>query len=483
MVFREDTTLEVKSMVKRLETTNTPRGNSVIEGDVARSMTSSVEEHTTKPKLQANTRHARSCLGSNLFHSVFKGRIKKVKFLIENGVNVNNRNDYGYSVLLAALHIDNPEKRSKMFRYLLNNEADPFAKDPRYKRSALAWSAILGRNEQTNVLLDNYMGELNLHEKDRDGMTPLHLATISGHTDVVTSLVREMTKFGTSVDVPDNMGLTPYLHAKRLGYGLIADILKEEGGASAGQGDMYTFKRADEWREIGIKERNEEVKQRRNTLYEHAAMAGSARMLMEFEGPGYEIITIPSPKPRRRCRVSRTNSISDTEGDDTSAPKSVRIRSPISQISLPAGNNLRAYHHENKHALFDAHDSSSMTPSRQLDTMSLIQMREPRKGIAPRPFRSSELDTAKAKEYKHIVGDITTMMDFLTMHHSKSFRPSVPPLKLPEREASNSLKKGSTLAIIFGKGGKKSRKSPTSNGDKKRDKNGSGRSKRQQKVK
>ena len=489
MVFREETTLEVQHMVRRMESESSRRHSMYTPDvtqnhDAVRQSTSSVEEPPTQPKLKAVTNHARSCLGSNLFHSVFKGRIKKVKFLIDNGVNVNNRNDYGYNVLVAALHIENPEKRSKMFRYLLNNDADPFEKDPKYKRTALGWTAILGRNQETKTLLESYMGEFNFHEKDKDGMTAIHLATIAGHTEVVKSLVQEMIKFGTTVDVPDNLGLTPYLHAKRLGFGLIADILREEGGASVGQGDKYTFKRAEEWRDIGIRERNEEVRKRRNTLYEQAAISGSARMLMEFEGPGYEIISVPSPRNLNRKRfrsLPRNNSSSDAEDDNQ---KSVRIRSPRSQISLPAGNNLRAYHHDNKHSLFDSPSevqangvpNPAFSP-RQLDTMSLIQMREARKGIAPKPFRHSELDTKKAKEYQNVYGGLTTMLDYLTMQHCKSFRHPVPPPEEKTEDAVVGGKKGSTLAIIFGKG-KKGKKSPTSPKSRGKEKGGSAKNKK-----
>lgn len=453
--------IQVKDMVSQLE--KEPRRSSPLQ-QVALRRSASVQEKPTQRKLPT-TRHARSCLASGLFHSVYKGRLKKVKFLLDNGLNVNAKNDYGYNVLVAALHIDNDEKRRKMFHYLLENEADPMQRDPRYKRNTLAWAAVLGRDEQTNLLLDLFMGEFNFHEKDRDGMTPLHLATQTGHTEVVKALVREMVKFGTSVDEPDNLGLTPYLHAKRLGYGLIADILKVEGGACEGQGDLYTFKKADEWRQIGIQERNEEVKRRRNSQYEKAAIAGSARMLMEFEGPGYEIISIPTPQgPRKPRNTPRSLSGDVPDGDESQALKSVRIKSPRSQISLPTGIEIRTY--RPRHSPIE-----SPVNSPRLDAMSLIQMREPRKGMAPKQFRSSELDTSKANEYRQILGDLTTMMEYLEMQHSKSFRRSVPPLKL-HREESGGGPKRSTLAILFGKGkkGRKCSRSPAGSAGKKKEK-------------
>jgi hypothetical protein len=461
MVFREETMVQVRSFVDKLE--NEPRRHSeVLESEIFQDAAHSAQDIPTQPPVKVS-RQTKSCLASGLFHNVYKGRMRKVKFLLDNGLNINAKNDYGYSVLIAALHIENVAKRSRMFQFLLENEADPLQKDPKHKRNALAWACVLGRDEQANILLDNFMGEFDFHEKDREGMTALHLATQAGRTEIVKTLVREMTKYGTSVDVPDNIGLTPYLHAKRLGFGLIADILKVEGGACEGQGDIYSFKKADEWRKIGIKERNEEVRMRRNTLYEHAAIAGSARMLMEFEGPGYEIITMPTPKVRKRPS-QRSKSTGDFETIDTESSKAVRIMSPKSQVYTPVGKHDKSPRMQSRMYM----DSPDGSP--RLDTMSLIQMREPRKGMAPKQFHSSQVDTNKANEYKHILGDLTTMMDYLSMQQSRSFRRSVPPMKI-NREESTTGPKRSTLAILFGKN-KRGRKSPKCSG--KKDKHGPG---------
>lgn len=455
MVFREETILQVRSLVDKLE--KEPQKHSeALDAEVLRTSVLSAQENPVQPKVPV-TRQTKSCVASGLFHNVYKGRLKKVQFLLKTGLNVNAKNDYGYGVLVAALHIDNDSKRRRMFEFLLENDADPMLKDPKHKRNALSWAAVLGRSEQADMLLDSYMGEFNFHEKDKEGMTAIHLATQGGHTEIVKSLVREMTRYGTTVDVPDNMGLTPYLHAKRLGYGLIADILKVEGGACEGQGDMYSFKRADEWRDIGIKERNEEVRKRRDSQYEQAAIAGSARMLMEFEGPGYEIISIPTPKQRKRTLESnRSLSTSDVDGLERDTNKSVRILSPRSNVSSYTGQKRRISKYDRPF-----YDSPDRSP--QLNTLSLIQMRETKRGIAPKQFRSSELDASKVEEFKHIVGDLATMMDYLAIQHSKSFRRSVPPLKLKHEDQTSDTKR-STLAILFGKkkGGRKSPKSPGS---------------------
>ena len=74
---------------------------------------------------------------------------------------------------------------------------------------------------QVKALLKEVAGDINLQEKDNEGHTALHYAVMAGHMDIVVALVDMHRKFGVSVDVADKMGLTPYLHAKRLGYRLV----------------------------------------------------------------------------------------------------------------------------------------------------------------------------------------------------------------------------------------------------------------------
>jgi transposase len=52
--------------------------------------------------------------------------------MLDKGINVNTLNDYGYNVLIAALHISDPENRGKMFRYLINRNANPTFKDAKH---------------------------------------------------------------------------------------------------------------------------------------------------------------------------------------------------------------------------------------------------------------------------------------------------------------------------------------------------------------
>ena len=64
---------------------------------------------------------------------------------------MNSRNDYGYSVLTAALHVDEDKRRDKLFRLLLDRGADPHFKDSTHSRSVLHWACVLGRTQQVSA--------------------------------------------------------------------------------------------------------------------------------------------------------------------------------------------------------------------------------------------------------------------------------------------------------------------------------------------
>ncbi|KAK3590968.1 hypothetical protein CHS0354_034539 [Potamilus streckersoni] len=460
MVLREQTTLQVRSLVAEMEK---PFENRLIQTEIF--------GNDNPPSLPSSRKknvpiygENKSCLANNLFHAVYKCRLKKIKYLLDNGFNINTKNDYGYNVLVAALHIENSTNRAKMFRCLLDRNADPFETDPKHNRDVLAWACLLGREEQVTLLLDTFIGEIDFYRKDNDGSTPLHLATIMGQTEIVRILVNEMIKYGTVVDVTDNLGLTPYLHAKRLGHGLIADILRTEGRASVGQSDLFSFKSAEQWREIGIKEKNEKARQKRLSEYHMAAINGNSRLLINMdksEGFLVEAPTILLTGPSGHHKKH------DTGPERKESIKTVRIMTPKSHVSLAQS--------EKSKRLRVQQDTDGTDPP-VYGALSLIKL-SPR-GYIPKHFRHSQLDETKVAQYGHILSDLNLMMKYLSDEQTPSFRRPVPPPILKESLRKDTAQKKSTLAIIFGKG-TKGKQSPTlsaSGGKRKRREVGSGKS-------
>ena len=341
-----------------------------------------------KPDLPKK-RQTRSCLANSLFHSVYKCRYQKTKFLLEKGFIVNSNNDYGYNCLFAALQIENGASRRKMFRLLLDYDVDPFECDQKYKRNTLHWAANMGRKEEIKILFDSYMGEFDFHQRDKEGMTPLHLATCSGHAEVVRDLVKEMVRYGMTVDVTDYLGLTPYLHAKRMGYDDIAEILVNDGRASAGKGDEFSFKKADEWREIGIKERSKQIVE---TQLSKAAIYG--RMKVAFSDSGSDSLSVTSHK-----RVAFV-------------PESIIRKKPQPR-------------------------KTSKDVDLTLTSSDLESTRWRLSRIAAPP----DSDISKTGSYKRVVWDLEKMMDFWGQQHSRSFRTPVVPKVTFEVKVATTTKK------------------------------------------
>ena len=185
---------------------------------------------------------AASCrkLSHSCFKAVCGGRFQKVKFLLDNGVSVKTRNERNQNLLVAALYINDDDKRSRMMSYLLQRGVAYRGCDDE-GRDVVAWACILGRPEQLQQVFDAATGDVDLLSRDAYGSTPLHHAVIHGQINVVRILIDVMCKFRLSVDVQDDNGLTPYLYARRLGHHAIADFLVRKGEASRRQFYSKTF--------------------------------------------------------------------------------------------------------------------------------------------------------------------------------------------------------------------------------------------------
>ena len=212
---------------------------------------------------------SRRKLADSCFKAVAAARFRQTKFLLNNGVSPNTRNDLGQNLLVAALHIPDPDKRQRMVTYLLSRGVPCGGRDD-LGRDVLTWTCILGFTRQLEQISTAAMGNVDLSRQDKEGMMPLHHAVRQDQIHIVRILITMMNKFRLSVDVADVHGLTPYLYARRLGHYDIADVLVKEGRASKKQFDSQTFHNADEWAIIGAQERKEHdrnAKQRQLALY------------------------------------------------------------------------------------------------------------------------------------------------------------------------------------------------------------------------
>lgn len=430
MVLREETTIQIKSLVNRME-------NSLDLNEMEEDLFPSKPPSQIKSKWKfENTSRT---MGNNLFNSVYKCRFRKLRLMLDKGLNVNTLNDYGYNVLIGALHIQDSENRGKMFRFLINRNANPHFKDERHGRSVLSWSCILGRPAELQALLDMFIGELNLLEKDFNGMTPLHHSCQIGNEEIVTILCKECRRYRLSVDVHDKLGLTPYLHAKRLGYQKIAKILNEEGLASTGQSDMFTFRNGEEWTELGKKAKERQETRRRLSDFEQAAIKGSSRMMNNLK----HSLSASVPEIRISCveEAPRRNTIFIAGKPEISNSKSVKDLETLEKQFFANTNGAKQ-------------ERGTLAPPTSLTfrgSLALLDLTADNNRFAS--FGDKKPVTKKLTKVQE--ANLANIMAKLAEQKTSSYRRGVI-VPTPDSQKGDGRKKGSTLAIIFGK--KKNRK-------------------------
>ena len=91
-----------------------------------------------------------------------------MKFLLDNGVSPNTRNDAGQSLLVAALHIRDEDKRRRMVTYLLSRSVSCSGRDDK-GRDVLCWTCILGLPVQLQQICTAAIGDVDLHRQDKEG--------------------------------------------------------------------------------------------------------------------------------------------------------------------------------------------------------------------------------------------------------------------------------------------------------------------------
>lgn len=178
---------------------------------------------------------------------------------------------------------------------------------------------------QVEDLLQELAGEVDLGDKDADGYTALHYAVMGGHLDLVRTLVEMHRRFGVSVDVADKLGLTPYLHAKRLGHREVAAHLQTMGHASQGHGDLL-FRSPREWSQIGKFERQRALERHTRDAVNLAKIQGKVNAVRYLAG---------SSPPRPGHKISVVSSCPASDTSDDSKPPAQAARTRVSTTSLP----------------------------------------------------------------------------------------------------------------------------------------------------
>lgn len=147
------------------------------------------------------------------------GRYENVKFLLENGADLNRKNGTGgdNAFIIAAKN-----NRFEIVKYLIENKNIDVNTIGQNRMSALHYAAING-NEKLLAFL--CVKGANINIKDKFGRTPLLLACKSGNIRIVNILLKLKAK----INLPDTSNNTPLHYACAFGYLEIVSTLLDEG--------------------------------------------------------------------------------------------------------------------------------------------------------------------------------------------------------------------------------------------------------------
>ena len=179
------------------------------------------KNHTSKKsntkfrKTRSKKQRGGTVADSYLIRASAYGHIDMVKKYIEDGADVNAKNDDGNTALMMASY----NGYIKVVRLLLKKGADVNAKDNNHN-TALIGASINGRTETVALLLEN---GADVNMKDDDGMTALSAASEAGETEVV----RELLKNGADVNVIDDNEYTALDWAVEFGHTSVVELLEK----------------------------------------------------------------------------------------------------------------------------------------------------------------------------------------------------------------------------------------------------------------
>ncbi|XP_060182092.1 protein VAPYRIN-LIKE-like [Lycium barbarum] len=146
------------------------------------------------------------CQLDSLLKSAAKnGNSNCLSALIEAGSDVNRRDLDGDSAMSLAVKSGNLDSVQVLIEsgYTINNSFDRF----------LHYAAAMDRVDLMEILCLGY-ADIDLNSFDSQGRTPLHIASIHGHVEVIQFLV----SVGSDTDMLDSKGWTPLHFAAHQGH-------------------------------------------------------------------------------------------------------------------------------------------------------------------------------------------------------------------------------------------------------------------------
>ena len=149
-----------------------------------------------------------------LYEAASSGYLELVKFLVEKGADVNAKTNNG----VTALHDAAYNGYLEIEKFLVEKGADINAKT-NSGRTPLHEAASGNKLEALKFLVEK---NADVNAKTNDGVTPLHEAATSGNIIIIHLLVKK----GADVNAKNNKGLTPFEIAIRLRHEAAENLLR-----------------------------------------------------------------------------------------------------------------------------------------------------------------------------------------------------------------------------------------------------------------
>jgi len=156
---------------------------------------------------------SKGATASELHLAACLGDLARVKSLAEEGVDVDTKDEAGWTPLYWAASMAEEE----VAEFLIGKGAGIDVRG-NINRTSLHQAAFVGAAKLASLLISK---GADPNARGKDNGTPLHLAAAGGHKDVVQLLLAN----GVDVNVENNQGRTPLAVAQRRGQAEIIEIL------------------------------------------------------------------------------------------------------------------------------------------------------------------------------------------------------------------------------------------------------------------
>ena len=166
----------------------------------------------------------------SLHKAVMSGDEKKVKHLLEQGIEPDATDSEGQTALSSAAMLG----FEPIVKLLVEREDVNADSKDRWDRTPLLWAATEEHDQIVELLVERK--DVNADAKDRFGRTSLFFAALRGHKQIVELLVE---REDVNADMKDNDSQTPLFFAVAGGHQQIVELLVERKDVNANAKDSW----------------------------------------------------------------------------------------------------------------------------------------------------------------------------------------------------------------------------------------------------